>query len=378
MNAPTGSTRPTSPSRQTALHSRHVALGASLTDFAGWQMPLRYGSELEEHHAVRTAAGLFDLSHMGEIEVTGPEAGELLDYALVSRISPLAVGKAKYTLLCRADGGILDDLIVYRLAESQYLVVANAANTDVVLDALRERADRFTADVIDQRESWALVAVQGPHANAILASLTDADLTELKYYAILRTDVAGRPSLVARTGYTGEDGFEVFTAPADAPAIWDALVEAGAPHGLVPAGLACRDSLRLEAAMPLYGNELDTSTTPYAAGLGRVVNLERADDFVGRDALAAVADEPVGRVRVGLHAQGRRAPRAGYSVLEPNAAREVGRVTSGALSPTLGHPIAMAYVDRDRAEPGTRLDVDVRGTRVSAEVVALPFYRRAR
>ncbi|KQX61817.1 glycine cleavage system aminomethyltransferase GcvT [Angustibacter sp. Root456] len=364
--------------RQTALHSRHVALSASLTDFAGWQMPLRYGSELEEHRAVRTSAGLFDLSHMGEIEVVGAQAGELLDHAVVSRVSPIAVGKAKYTLLCREDGGILDDLIVYRLAETQYLVVANAANTDVVLDALRERADGFAADVVDQRESWALVAVQGPQASAILSALTDADLTELKYYAILRTDVAGRPALVARTGYTGEDGFEVFSDPADAPAVWDALVEAGAPHGLVPAGLACRDSLRLEAAMPLYGNELDTSTTPYAAGLGRVVNLERPEDFVGRAALTRAADETVGRVRVGLRAEGRRAPRTGYTVLDPGTGREVGRVTSGALSPTLGHPIAMAYVDHGLAEVGTRLDVDVRGTRLNAEVVPLPFYRRAR
>ncbi len=362
----------------TPLHSRHVALAASVTDFAGWQMPLRYTSELVEHHAVRTAAGLFDLSHMGEIEVTGDHAGELLDHVLVSRISSLAVGKAKYTLLCREDGGILDDLIVYRLAESRFLVVANAANSDVVLGALRERAQGFAADVVDQRDSWALIAIQGPHASPILCELVDDDLSALRYYAIGRTVVAGRPALVARTGYTGEDGFEIFAHPDDAPAIWDALLEVGEPRGLVPAGLACRDTLRLEAAMPLYGNELDTSTTPYAAGLGRVVNLERPEGFVGRDALARAADEAVGRVRVGLRTDGRRAPRAGYSVLEPGTGHDVGRVTSGALSPTLGHPIAMAYLDRRLAEVGTLLDVDVRGRRVSAVVVALPFYQRAR
>ncbi|HEX3003160.1 MAG TPA: glycine cleavage system aminomethyltransferase GcvT [Angustibacter sp.] len=364
--------------RRTALHSRHVALGASLTDFAGWQIPLRYTSELAEHHAVRTAAGLFDLSHMGEIEVTGEQAGELLDHALVSRVSSLAVGKAKYTLLCRDDGGILDDLIVYRLAERRYLVVANAANSDVVLQALGERGQRFVADVVDQRDTWALIAVQGPRASAILAELVDDDLTTLRYYAISRTVVAGRAALVARTGYTGEDGFEVFTHPEDAPAVWDALSDAGGPRGLVPAGLACRDSLRLEAAMPLYGNELDPSTTPYAAGLGRVVNLERPEDFVGREALAHAARQDVGRLRVGLRADGRRAPRSGYRVVEPATGRDVGRVTSGALSPTLGHPIAMAYVDRHLAEAGTRVDVDVRGTRVSAQVVPLPFYQRTR
>ncbi|HET8594054.1 MAG TPA: glycine cleavage system aminomethyltransferase GcvT [Intrasporangium sp.] len=365
-------------SRQTALSGIHHSLGATFTDFAGWQMPLRYGSELAEHHAVRNAAGLFDLSHMGEIEVVGPEAAALLDHALVGQISAIAVSKAKYTMICQEDGGILDDLIVYRLEEDRYMVVANASNAEVVLTALRERSGGFDAEVQERRDDWALVAIQGPQASGILAELTDADLSSLKYYAILETKVASRPARLARTGYTGEDGFEVFCDPADAPTIWQALIDAGADRGLIPAGLACRDSLRLEAAMPLYGNELSTATTPYAAGLGRVVKLDKPGGFVGRDALAAVADHPVARVRVGLRPEGRRAPRHGYAVIDPASGETVGEVTSGAPSPTLGYPIAMAYVDTALSEPGTRLDVDVRGTRVPAEVVPLPFYSRAR
>lgn len=365
-------------SKPTALSGIHEGLGASFTDFAGWRMPLRYGSELAEHHAVRNAAGLFDLSHMGEIEVVGADAAALLDHALVGDISAIAVTKAKYTMICREDGGILDDLIVYRLADERYLVVANASNSQVVLDALRERADGFDAEVQDRRDDWALIAVQGPEAPGILSGLTDADLDGLRYYAILAAEVAGREVLLARTGYTGEDGFEIFCAPADAVAIWEALVTAGEPRGLVPAGLACRDSLRLEAAMPLYGNELSTDTTPYAAGLGRVVKLDKPGGFVGRDALAAASSETVARVRVGLLPEGRRAPRSGYAVVEPTSGRVVGQVTSGAPSPTLGHPIAMAYVDTALAEPGTQLAVDVRGTVVPATVVALPFYKRSR
>lgn len=362
-------------SRQTTLSGIHQASGATFTDFAGWQMPLRYGSELAEHHAVRNAAGLFDLSHMGEIEVVGPQSAALLDHALVGQISAVAVTKAKYTMICQEDGGMLDDLIVYRLEDERYMVVANASNAEVVLAALQERSAGFDAEVQDRRDDWALVAIQGPQASAILAELTDADLPALKYYAILETEVAG---CLARTGYTGEDGIEVFCDPADAPAIWERLLQAGRDRQLIPAGLACRDSLRLEAAMPLYGNELSTATTPYAAGLGRVVKLDKPGGFVGRDALAAVADQPVARVRVGLRPEGRRAPRHGYTVIDPASGEAVGEITSGAPSPTLGHPIAMAYVDLAFAEPGTFVEVDVRGTRVPAEIVALPFYSRSR
>ncbi|MYS42944.1 glycine cleavage system aminomethyltransferase GcvT, partial [Streptomyces sp. SID5998] len=278
------------PLRHTALDALHRSLGATMTDFAGWDMPLRYGSERDEHVAVRTRAGLFDLSHMGEIAVTGPEAAALLNHALVGDIASVGVGRARYTMICREDGGILDDLIVYRLAETEYLVVANASNAQVVLDALTERAAGFDAEVRDDRDAYALLAVQGPASPAILQSLTDADLAGLKYYAGLPGTVAGVQALIARTGYTGEDGFELFVAPADAEKLWQALTDAGADAGLIPCGLSCRDTLRLEAGMPLYGHELTTSLTPFDAGLGRVVKFGKEGDFVGREALRRAAE----------------------------------------------------------------------------------------
>ncbi|MGW0931603.1 glycine cleavage system aminomethyltransferase GcvT [Streptomyces sp. NPDC002644] len=369
--------------RHTALDALHRSLGATMTDFAGWDMPLRYGSERDEHNAVRTRAGLFDLSHMGEITVTGPQATALLNHALVGNIATVGAGRARYTMICREDGGILDDLIVYRLGDSEagfphYMVVANASNAQVVLDALTERAAGFDAEVRDDRDAYALIAVQGPASPGILASLTDADLDGLKYYAGLPGTVAGVPALIARTGYTGEDGFELFTAPVHAEQVWRALTEAGAPEGLIPCGLSCRDTLRLEAGMPLYGHELSTSLTPFDAGLGRVVKFEKEGDFVGRAALAEAAERAATnppRKLVGLVAEGRRVPRAGYQVVADGEV--VGEVTSGAPSPTLGKPIAMAYVDAAYAEPGTAgVGVDIRGTHEPYEVVALPFYRR--
>ncbi|MER6371032.1 glycine cleavage system aminomethyltransferase GcvT [Streptomyces mirabilis] len=364
--------------RLTALDALHRSLGATMTDFAGWDMPLRYGSERDEHLAVRTRAGLFDLSHMGEITVTGPQAAALLNHALVGNIASVGVGRARYTMICREDGGILDDLIVYRLAENEYMVVANASNAQVVLDALAERAAGFDALVRDDRDAYALIAVQGPESPDILKSLTDADLDGLKYYAGLPGTVAGVPALIARTGYTGEDGFELFVAPSDAEKLWQALTDAGAPVGLVPCGLSCRDTLRLEAGMPLYGHELTTSLTPFDAGLGRVVKFEKEGDFVGRAALqeaASRAEENPPRVLVGLVAEGRRVPRAGYPVVADG--KVIGEVTSGAPSPTLGKPIAMAYVDAAHAAPGTAgVGVDIRGSHEPYEVVALPFYKR--
>ncbi|MEW5354710.1 glycine cleavage system aminomethyltransferase GcvT [Streptomyces sp. 16-176A] len=366
------------PLRHTALDALHRSLGATMTDFAGWDMPLRYGSERDEHVAVRTRAGLFDLSHMGEIAVTGPEAAALLNYALVGDIASVGVGRARYTMICREDGGILDDLIVYRLAETEYLVVANASNAQVVLDALTERAAGFDAEVRDDRDAYALLAVQGPASPAILQSLTDADLAGLKYYAGLPGTVAGVPALIARTGYTGEDGFELFVAPADAEKLWQALTDAGADAGLIPCGLSCRDTLRLEAGMPLYGHELTTSLTPFHAGLGRVVKFGKEGDFVGREALRRAAEraaENPPRVLVGLVAEGRRVPRAGYPVVA--GGEVIGEVTSGAPSPTLGKPIAMAYVDAAHAAPGAEgVGVDIRGSHEPYEVVALPFYKR--
>jgi aminomethyltransferase len=361
--------------RTTPLLERHRASGARLIDFAGWLMPVQYAGILEEHRAVREAAGLFDLSHMGELFVEGPAAATALAFALVTDPRTLVVGRAHYSMICAPDGGVLDDLIVYRLADDRFLVVANAANAQVVSDLLVERMAGFRAIVDDRSLANALVAIQGPHSLAIATPLTGIDLSALRYYAIAEGRVAGIDALVARTGYTGEDGFEVFVDTERAVDLWDALMGAGAELGLAPIGLGARDTLRLEAGMPLYGNELDATTTPYEAGLGRVVKLAKPGDFVGRAALErAEASGPTRRL-VGLIVRGRGIARHGYPVFDDE--RATGVVTSGAPSPTLGVPIAMAYVAPADAEPGTMLAVGIRDARVAAEVVPLPFYRRA-
>jgi aminomethyltransferase len=377
--------------RRSPLDAVHRAAGASFTDFAGWQMPVRYSSDLAEHHAVRTSSGLFDLSHMGEIILLGPGSAAALDYALAGKLSAIEIGQAKYSLLLAEDGGIIDDLVVYRTGDDRYMVVANASNAGVVADELRTRATGFDTFVSDESDDVALIALQGPDARAVLQETpgfgvddgpgNDADdfganLDSVKYYRAFAATFDGEPVLVARTGYTGEDGFELYLAPDRAPRLWEALVETGGSR-VVPAGLASRDTLRLEAGMPLYGHELSRDILPVQAGLGRVVALSKEGDFIGRAAIeqGPAADAPV---LVGLAAEGRRAARADYEVYDgagADAAR-VGVVTSGALSPTLGHPVAMAFVAPDAAEPGRELYVDVRGTRVPASVVALPFYKR--
>lgn len=365
-------------SRHTALHDEHRKLGAGFTDFAGWQMPVRYGSDLEEHHAVRKAVGLFDLSHMGEIRVTGLAAGAALDYALTGKLSAIVPGRAKYSLLCRDDGGVLDDLVVYRLAENDYLVVANASNVGLVATELTARSAPFDVEVVDESEETALLALQGPSSAGVLAPLLDesgrAGLSDLKYYACVPTSVAGIEVLLARTGYTGEDGFELYVDNDSAPALWSVLLEGVRAAGGSPAGLACRDTLRLEAGMALYGHELDVDTNPFEAGLARVIALSK--EFIGSDALQRLSQQPVGRQLVGLVAEGRRAARAGYPVVHQG--RQVGTVTSGVLSPTLHCPIALAYVDTDLAAPGIELAVDVRGTELPFIVTTIPFYRRPR
>lgn len=372
----------------TALYEQHKIAGASFTDFGGWQMPLKYSSELAEHHAVRNAAGLFDLSHMGEVWVTGPDAAAFLDYALTGKLSAVAVGKAKYSLICQEDGGIIDDLITYRRGEQKYLVVPNAGNAAVVAAALAERAANFDVRVEDVSAQTSLIAIQGPNAEAILLKLVPAEqhslVTGLKYYAAVEVGIAVNGTvqelLLARTGYTGEDGFEIYIPNEDAAGLWDALLEAGSDQGLIPAGLACRDSLRLEAGMPLYGNELSREGNPYAAGLGPVVSLKKESDFVGRAVLAELkelgAGSTSGRKLVGLKGLGRRAGRSHYPVLKDGTV--VGEVTSGQPSPTLGYPIALAYVDVEHSTPGTALDIDLRGKAEPFEVVELPFYKRTK
>ena len=360
--------------RRSPLHERHEELGATFTPFGPWTMPLKYGNELDEHRAVRTSGGLFDLSHMGEIRVRGARAGEFLDHSLISTLSSVPVGKAKYSMIVDADGGILDDLITYRLAEDEFLVVPNAGNTDVVWEALQERAAGFDVELANESLDTALIAVQGPQAEQIIADLVAGDdetvVRTMKYYSAAPLTVAGLDTLLARTGYTGEDGFELYLPNADAPELWDALLNAGSAYDLLPAGLAARDSLRLEAGMPLYGQELGRDITPVEAGMARAFATKEAD-FVGRAALEV--REPASAI-VGLRGLGRRAAREGAEVYlgdEP-----VGVVTSGQPAPVLGHPIALARLRPDVTEVGTALEVDIRGRRHPFEIVDLPFYTR--
>ena len=361
-------------SRATPLADRHQALGARMVEFGGWLMPLQYAGIIEEHRAVRTRAGLFDLSHMGELFVEGSEAASGLGYALTTEPAGLKVGRAHYSMICLPDGGILDDLIVYRLGEERFMVVANASNASIVSDALAERLSGRTVVLDDRSLVTGMVAIQGPLAAAILAPLTDVALADVPYYGIVGGNVVGVPALLARTGYTGEDGFEVIVDVAEVARVWDAILEAGRPLGAVPVGLGARDTLRLEAGMPLYGNELGPDTTPFEAGLGRVVKLAKVGDFVGRAALEKAATDGPRKVLVGLAVRGRGIARHGYEVFSGD--RRIGVVTSGTQSPSLGQPIAMAYVAPSEAQPGTMVDVGIRDQRVPAEVVSMPFYRR--
>ena len=363
--------------RRVPLDAIHRALGASMVPFAGWEMPVRYGSDLAEHHAVRERAGLFDVSHMGRIELSGPAAGALLDRLLVSRVGDLEAGRARYTMLCDESGGVIDDLIVTR-TEEMFLIVANAANTDAVLAALHAAATGSTVPIVHHTEH-VLLALQGPAAPAVLREATvedrasgHADPVTLRPFRAMRTRIADAEVLVSRTGYTGEDGFEI--ACLDEPsgrAVWEALIAAGAPLELSPCGLAARDTLRLEAGLPLHGHELGADLGPFETGFERIVHLGDSRAFSGRAALERTAEVGPERRVVGLVAAGRRAPRAGYAVL--HGERPVGTVTSGAPSPTLDTPIALAVVEREVSGPGTELTIDVRGTPVLASVVPLPF-----
>lgn len=354
---------------ESPLKSTHEALNASFTDFGGWTMPLKYGSELEEHRAVRSDVGIFDLSHMGEIDVIGPDAGAFLDYALISSLSNLKVGKAKYSMIVAEDGGILDDLISYKLAEDRYLVVPNAANTDAVWLAFQSRVGDFDVELTNRSEEIALIAVQGPRALEVLEPLVDGAPGDLPYYSAGEMKLGEGADtidvIVARTGYTGEDGFEIYSSFDNAPSVWEAVIG----HG-TPCGLAARDSLRLEASMPLYGHELTADITPVEAGMGRAFAKKEAD-FVGKEALTG--REPSVAI-AGLTSQDRRAAREGAEVYIGD--EKIGVVTSGQPSPTLGYPVALAHLDPQRAEIGTDVEIDIRGRRYPFTIVETPFYSR--
>ncbi|MDR9444430.1 MAG: glycine cleavage system aminomethyltransferase GcvT [Microbacteriaceae bacterium] len=346
---------------KTTLYNQHAALGATFTDFGGWEMPVRYGSDLAEHEAVRNSAGLFDISHMGEIVVVGAQAADFLDNKLINLASKITSGRAKYSMLLNESGGIIDDLIVYRLSEEEVLIVANASNKDAVSADLVPTG--FDCIVEDQSDKWSMIALQGPKSLEVLDRFVSEPIT-IGYYSIGRYILGESEVLIARTGYTGEDGFEIYCQNDQAESIWETVLN---NPEVTPCGLASRDSLRLEAGMPLYGHELDDNTQPSEAGLGRAVVDREA--FQGKSGLR----EPTKKL-IGLKGEGKRAARQGYAVMEDN--QQVGEVTSGILSPTLGYPIAMAFTTNLETKPGDKLMVDIRGNNQEFIVVELPFYKR--
>ena len=351
--------------RKTPLYDRHVAAGGKIVPFAGWLLPVQYSGVIAEHKAVRSACGLFDVSHMGELLLRGADALENVNRLMTNDFSGMAEEQARYSPMCYEDGGTVDDLIVYKCSDTAYFIVVNAANKDKDAAWI---GDHLAGDCAmeDLSNQVAQLALQGPKAEEILRTLT-GDIPEKNYTAVLRGTVAGMPCLVSRTGYTGEDGFELYCAPADAPALWDALTAGGA----LPCGLGARDTLRLEAAMPLYGHELSAEINPYEAGLGIFVKLDKPN-FIGKSALEAA--RPVKRRRVGLRMTGRGIAREACPVYDGE--RQVGVVTSGTHCPWLDHAVALALVEAEYKEPGTPLQVDVRGRRIAAEVVKTPFYKR--
>jgi aminomethyltransferase len=356
----------------TACHDWHVAHGGRMVDFAGWEMPVQYTSIVAEHYAVRRAAGLFDIAHMGRLRFTGADAAKFLDHLITNDVSSLAPGQIKYALVTNENGGILDDVLVYRLADSHLLVV-NASNRLKILAWIERHRAKFNVVIEDQTVPQFMLALQGPKAQSILQPLVDVDLAQIKYYFGTPARIAAQPGFVSRTGYTGEDGFEVILPATRAATFWESLIAAGTPQELLPAALGCRDTLRLEAGMPLYGHELNETIDPFTAGLAFGVRLD-AGDFIGRAALIAAKATADRLRRVGLELAGKRIAREGALVFAGD--RQVGRVTSGTFSPTLEKSIAMAYLPAAEAAAGTALTIDIRGQREPAKVVKLPFYKR--
>ena len=363
------------PVRRTPLHDRHLALGARMVPFAGWDMPVQYSGLIDEHMAVRKRAGLFDVSHMGEARVRGPQAVDFLQYLTCNNVVGLKINRAHYNGLMTPSGCFHDDLLIYRLGEDEFLLVLNAANVHGDLAWMREHVSNFDTELIDESEAWALLALQGPEAAAILAPLAGDRVAELGYYGFARTEVAGIDTLVSRTGYTGEDGFELYLPADGAGAVWDVLIERGADRGLAPTGLGARDTLRLEAKMALYGNDIDDTTTALEADLGWIVKFKKGD-FIGRAALVKQKAEGLARRLTGFEMESRAIARHGYDVCL--SGRKIGRVTSGTYAPYLNKRIGLAYLPLELSAVGTALEIDVRGRAQPARVVDTPFYKRAK
>ena len=362
---------------RTPLYEEHLAAGGRMVEFAGFELPVQYTSLVEEHEAVRQRAGLFDVSHMGEIFIRGAGAFDFVQLVSCNDHQKMTIGRAQYTGLMYPEGTFVDDMLVHKMADDEYLLVVNAANRHKDFEYLSDLArDRDDIEVIDSSDDYAQIAIQGPLAQSILQPLTDHDLEEITYYRFVNGEVAGSPAIIARTGYTGEDGFEVYVAPDAAPALWRALLEEGGPNGLQPAGLGARDTLRFESGMCLYGNDIDQNTTPLEAGLSWIVRLKNKGDFIGRDVIERQKAEGVERKLVGFEVVDRGIARHGYPVLLQEDGEVVGEVTSGTQSPTLGKALGMTYLPIASTEVGTEFFVRIRNRMVRARVIGLPFYSR--
>ena len=358
--------------KRTPLFDSHLALGGRMVDFGGWEMPVQYSGILDEARAVRSRAGIFDVSHMGRVTFDGPGSAAFLDRVLSVNVPKVRVGRARYGVICNQAGGIIDDTLVYRRGEESYLLVPNASNSPAVLEWLGRWLPSSTGvQLKDVTSQLAMIALQGPAAQDILQAVTEHDLSTIRPFGSVDASVAGSQALVARTGYTGEDGFEVILPHEGVVELWNASCEKGA----VPCGLGARDVLRLEAGLLLHGNDMDTSINPYEAGLDRFVDPDR-EGYVAGEALRAIRAAGAGRKLVGFEVVGRGIARHGYPILD--GSKQIGEVTSGSPSPTLDRNIGMGYVPTGFAEPGSRLQVDVRGRAVDIEVVNLPFYSRSR
>lgn len=362
---------------RTPLYERHRALGARLVEFGGWEMPVQYSGILDEHRTVRERAGLFDVCHMGEFRVEGAGALAFLQGLVPNNVARLVDHQALYSQILRPDGGTLDDLIIYRMGENHYMVVVNAGTMEKDWAWFSEHASGVSnLTLTNISTETGLIALQGPRAQAILQPLTDTPLADIVYYHSLPGVVAGVSCIISRTGYTGEDGFEMYCPADQAVTLWDALLEAGKAEGLLPAGLGARDTLRLEAGYCLYGHELTEDITPLEAGLGWTVKLDKGGDFIGREALTAEKAQGLRRKLVGIELTERGVPRATYPILQHGAV--VGELTSGAIGPTVGKPIGMGYMQPGETSPGTPIEIEIRGKRVPAVIAALPFYKRPR
>ncbi|MGD0500035.1 MAG: glycine cleavage system aminomethyltransferase GcvT [Bryobacteraceae bacterium] len=359
--------------RATPLNSVHLALGAKLVDFGGWAMPVQYSGVIDEHNTVRSSVGLFDVSHMGEIEIHGPEAAQLTGFVTTNDAGKLQAGQAQYSGLLYPHGGFVDDILVHKVAEDRYFLCVNASNQAKDFEHIRS-LNRFDARVEDAGGRYAQIAIQGPKALATARKLTSQDLARIRYYWFADSELAGVPARIARTGYTGEDGFEVYVAPSDAERVWARIMEAGQEFGIKPCGLGARNTLRLEAAMPLYGHEIDASISPLEAGLGWIVRFDKGD-FVGRHALLQQREAGIRRKLAGFEMRGRGIAREGYPVVVDGA--PAGWVTSGSPSPTLNRNIGLCYLPVEHARPGAGIQVIVRGRPVDAVIVGTPFYTRA-